>query len=367
MAMMCVLVKASSLSLESVLTELVFDYAEAVKYNELKRFGFEEYLWDEICLYYNYEGGQKIETLAKKFLFTALLEQKAEFDALPSFYDQYKIQGPGRMDAKIFVDKIKPDKRYPSLQLDIAVDLKIEGLLVSRDITCVRTADVFECVDIDIIRKIAASLLNGSLDYDAFERVISDRLNSIWYEAHRPEYAILSSVMAFFQKLETRIPAGLPAVDYIQNYVESYYLADTCYRRICVNFKKLENPTRELENLMRVIEEAYQVKFLDPLGKAFSDFLRGQDGWDFPGIKMSRNFYQEIQNKRYKKCIVIISDGFRYEIGRELYEKIKTDPVLKGSGEIGYAISPLPSETRFGMAALLLHRATAYANKNLYQ
>ncbi len=82
---------------------------------------------------------------------------------------------------------------------------------------------------------------------------------------------------------------------------------------------------------------------------------------------MSRNFYQEIQNKRYKKCIVIISDGFRYEIGRELYEKIKTDPVLKGSGEIGYAISPLPSETRFGMAALLLHRATAYANKNLYQ
>ena len=102
MAMMCVLVKASSRSIESVLTELVFDNSESSKYKDLKKFGFEEYLWDEICRYYNYEGDQKIETLIKRFMFTALLEQKAEFDGLPSFYDQYKIKGPGQMDAKFF-------------------------------------------------------------------------------------------------------------------------------------------------------------------------------------------------------------------------------------------------------------------------
>lgn len=363
MAMMCVLVKASSRSIESVLTELVFDNSQSSKYADLKKFGFEEYLWDEICRYYNYEGDQKIETLIKRFMFTALLEQKAEFDALPSFYDQYKISGPGQMDAKFFVDKIKSDKRYEALQLDIATDLKIEGLLVSRDITCVQTADIFECIDTDIIRKISISLSNGSLDYNTFERVISDRLNSMWYEMHSHEYAILSSVMAFFKRLETPISTGLLATDYVQNYTESYYLVDTYYRRICANYNKLENPSSEMEDLMRMVEAAYQSKFLDPLGKAFSDALKEQGNWDFPGLKMSRNFYQEVQAKNYKKCFVIISDGFRYEIGRELYEKLKIDSVLNGNEEIKYAISPLPSETRFGMASLLPHRIMAYMNK----
>ena len=363
MAMMCVLVKAASRSIESVLTELTFDDSSSSKYNELKKFGFEEYLWDEICRYYNYEGDQKIEILVKKFMFTALLEQKAEFDSLPSFYEQYKIHGQGKMDAKFFVDKIKSDNRYETLQLDVATDLKIEGLLVSRDITCVQTADIFECIDVDIIKKIAASLANGSLDYSTFEHVISDRLNSLWYEKHQNEYAILSSVMAFYKKLDTPISTGLLATDYIQNYTDSYYLVDTYYRRICANYNKLENPIIELEELMKIVEGTYQSKFLDPLGKAFSDSIKEQGDWEFPGIMKSRNFYQEVQNKNYKKCFVIISDGFRYEIGRELYEKIKTDAVLNGNEEIQYAISPLPSETRFGMASLLPHRIMEYVNK----
>jgi uncharacterized protein (TIGR02687 family) len=363
MAMMCVLVKAASRSIESVLTELVFDNAEHSKYMELKKFGFEEYLWDEICRYYNYEGDQKIETLIKRFMFTALLEQKAEFEALPSFYDQFEIHGPGKMDAKFFVDKIKADKRYPALQAEVAADLKIEGLLVSRDIISVQTADIFECIDTDIIRKIAASLVNGSLDYSTFEQVISERLNSMWYGAHESEYAILGSAMALFKKLEVPIPQGLLATEYVQKYTMDYYLVDTYYRRICANFNKLEDPITELEDLMRMVEGTYQTKFLDLLGKAFSDALKEQGSWNFPGIQMSGNFYREIQNKNYKKCFVIISDGFRYEIGRELYEKMKTDTVLNGKEEINYAISPLPSETRFGMASLLPHRLMAYANK----
>lgn len=363
MAMMCVLVKASSRSIESVLTELVFDNDDASKYADLKKFGFEEYLWDEICRYYNYEGDQKINTLIRRFMFTALLEQKAEFEELPSFYDQYKIQGPGQMDAKFFVDKIKADKRYETLQEKMAADLKIEGLLVSRDITCVQTADIFECIDIDIIKKISASLVNGSLDYNTFERVISDRLNSMWYEKHQAEYSVLGSAMAFFRKLDVPVSIGLLATEYVQKYAESDYLVDTYYRRVCANYNKIENPISELEELMGMIEGTYQTKFLDPLGKAFSDALKEQGNWEFPGIKMSRNFYQEVQNKNYKKCFVIISDGFRYEIGRELYEKLKIDSVLNGNEEINYAISPIPSETRFGMASLLPHRIMEYANR----
>ena len=63
---------------------------------------------------------------------------------------------------------------------------------------------------------------------------------------------------------------------------------------------------------------------------------------------------------------VIISDALRYEIGQEIVDNIKTDSVLKGGTTINYAIAPLPSETRFGMANLLPHKTIEYADKAVF-
>jgi len=365
MAMMCVIVKASSRSIESVLTELIFDET-GTKYSELKKFGFEEFLWDEISHFYNYEGDQKIDILTKRFMFTALLDQKIELGSLPSFYSQYIISNNGKMDAKFFVDKIKHDKRYPALQLSIATDLKIEGLLVSRDISCVQGADVFECIDTYVIKKIAESLKNGSLDYDTFDRVISNRINSMWYELHRAEYELLSNTMSFFRMLDKPVERQLSATEYIRNYTSTYYLVDKYYRHICICYKKIEHPIEEFEWLMEQVELSYQNKFLDVLGKEYSDALSKQSEWAFPGIDMTNDFYRQLQKHNYKKCFVIISDGLRYEIGHELFEMIRTDPILKGIEELNYMISPLPSETRFGMAALLPHSTIEYSKESVF-
>ncbi len=364
MAMLCVLTKASSRSIESVLTELVFD--SGAKYADVSKFKFEEYLWDEISRYYNYEGDRQISVLARKFLFTALLEQKADFGELPSFYQQYTITDTGRLDAKFFVDKIKSEKRYPVLQEDIAEALKIEGILVSRDISCVQEADVFECIDAHVVRMIGESLKNGSLDYDIFERVITLRRNSIWYGNYKAEYEFLSSSIAFFRLLEKQIPKQLLAADYVQKYVDEYYRVDFEFRHACAAYQKIKEPEDTFEWLMEHIDLTYQNKFLDVLGKEYSDALARQREWRFPGIPMTSGFYRTLQSKNYKKCIVIISDGFRYEMAHELYELIRADAVLKGSEKITCAISPLPSETRFGMASLLPHRSLSYQNGDVY-
>ncbi len=364
MAMLCVLTKASSRSIESVLTELVFDSGN--KYTDVVKFGFEEYLWDEISRYYNYDGDQRISTLTRKFLFTALLEQKADFGDLPSFYQQYTAAGAGRMDAKFFVDKIKTEKRYPALQADIAADLKIEGILVSRDISCVQEADVFECIDRHVVRMIGESLKNGSLDYDTFEKVIGLRRNSVWYEKFKAEYDFLSSSIAFLRLLEKPFPKQLLASDYVQRYAEEYYRVDYHFRHACAAYRMIEQPVDAFDWLIERIELTYQNKFLDVLGKEFSDALVRQGEWSFSGIPVTGDFYRTIQSKNYKKCFVIISDGLRYEIAHELYEQIQTDSVLKGSETISYAMSPLPSETRFGMAALLPHQSLSYQNGDVY-
>ena len=364
MAMLCVLTKASSRSIESVLTELVFD--SGTKYTDVAKFGFEEYLWDEISRYYNYEGDQKISVLTRKFLFTALLEQKADFGELPSFYQQYTITDTGRMDAKFFVDKIKSEKRYLALQEDVAADLKVEGILVSRDISCVQEADVFKCIDTHVVRMIGESLKNGSLDYDTFERVISLRRNSIWYDSYKAEYEFLSSAIAFFRLLEKPIPKQLLAADYVQKYADEYYRVDTEYRHACAAYRQIQESVDAFEWLIERVDLTYQNKFLNLLGKEYSDALARQQEWRFSGIPMTSDFYRTVQSKNYKKCIIIISDGFRYETAHELYELIQANTILKGSAKITYAISPLPSETRFGMASLLPHQSLGYQNGDVY-
>ena len=366
LGMLCALTRASARSIESVLTELVFNASAGTRYAEIRRLGFEEFLWDEIATAYNYEGDQKIEILTRRFLFTAFLEQTSDLGDLPSFYSQYTIDGVGRMDAKFFVDKLKTDKRYPALQAALAEDLKIEGILTAKAMEAFRDADVFECIDQQIIKTIAESLKNGSLDYDNFAHIISGRMNSIWYENFRAEYELLSSTIAFYRALEKPIPKQMMATDYIQGYTGSYYRVDQHYRHICASYRRIERPTDEFEWLMDRVELSYQTHFLEVLGKEYSDALTGQKEWRFPGIPSTQDFYYSVQRNNYKKCFVIISDALRYEIAQELFERIQADPVLQGSEELLCAISPLPSETRFGMASLLPHRMITYEKEAVY-
>lgn len=362
LAMMSVLVKSSVRSTEAVLTELVFDNSEAAKYKELCKFGFEDYLWDEIAKEYDYTGDQKIDSLIKKFLFTAMLDQDVELGSVPSFYKQFMIEGEGKNGAKSFVHHLKQDPRYRQLQLNVATDLKIDGLFSARDINCIGTSDVFECSDHCAIKKISESLVSGSLDYDVFIKVINDRNNSMWQAEYRHEYEFLRSAIEFLRLVEHNIPQDLTAVEYIKLYAKSLYKVDLYYRHLVTSYEQIENPIAEMEQLCCRLELHYEQSYLAKLGGAFSKAISDQTQWEFTGVQKSAQFFQLIQRQQYKKLFVIISDGLRYEIGQDIFEKIKNDSALRGKVSIDYALSPLPSETRFGMASLLPHTKLSYVD-----
>lgn len=372
-AMMAVLTKAQANNIESVLKELVFEDDDHSKYKDLVKFCFEDAFWNAVCDLYNYDGDLKIETLIKKFMFTAFIEQTVgqnkdasnPFDNMASFYNQFLITGKGVNDAKFFIGGIKSDERYEGLQDGLSLDLKIEGLISTKDITAIQFADIFECLDIEIITKIAGNLASGSLEYDAFERVIMNRCNSMWYEKHKDEYGVLLATIRFLRCLDKPIAKGLDVNEYINKYTTEYYKIDTEYRKAVTYYRNLENPGEVFESLMDLVENSYQFKFLDILGPEYSKALSLQNSWDFVAGDMSDDFYRLIQKNPTKKMFVIISDGLRYEIGQEIYERIKINKVLKGGAEISHMVSPLPSITSFGMASLLPHKTISYENKQV--
>lgn len=367
-AMMAVLTKAAANTIESVLTELVFEDGEHAKYAELKKYRLEDSFWNSVCDQYNYDGDLKVESLIKKFIFTAFIEQTIgqnkdssnPFDNMVSFYKQFYLADKSVNDAKFFIDRIKSDKRYEELQSGLSLDLKIEGLIATKDITAIQFADTFDCLDVEIISKIANSLVSGSLEFDNFERVIMNRVNSMWFESHKAEYGVLLATVRFLRALDKPIPKDLTVNEYINKYVNEYYKIDTEYRKAVTFYRQIGFPSVEFEQLMDVIENSYQIKFLDVLGPAYSTALSKQDDWDFIGVDMSKDFYRYIQKNPTKKMFVIISDALRYEIGYEIFEKIKVNKVLKGGAEISHMISPLPSITSFGMASLLPHKSMTY-------
>ena len=369
LALMSVLVRSEKKTIDSVLTELVFDN-DGSKYKEIVKYRLEDYFWNGVSETFNYEGEQKIGILSKRFVFSAYAEQvygqgygmNDSIDSLSSFYKQYLVPEKGLNDAKFFIDSIKGDERYRDFQARIADELRIEALIGTKDITSIQGADIFECLDLEIIKKICDSLVNGSLEFDFFERIIMNRVNSMWYENLKHEYGFLLSSIRLLRQVDKGIPFGLTANEYIEKYVGELYKIDAEYRRAITSYKRIDEPSDDFETLIGIVERTYQTRFLDVLGNEYSKALEQQGKWEFVGQTGSDEFYSQIQKNPTKKMFVIISDALRYEIGEELCERIKSNKILKGGAEIEHMVSSLPSITSFGMATLLPHRELSFSS-----
>jgi len=360
--MIAALVKAKSIKIEAILTELIFDVTIGSKYQEVVNFGFEEYLWNQINAYSNYSGEQSILSLVKQYMMTAVAKT-TKIENYSSFYKQYIIDSSNQAsnDALLLVDNLKTDNRYFDLQKYISQELRVYELLHTRGIDDLGDSDVFEIFDSFIIQTIFEGLSQGSLDYDFFKMVVKNRTNSFWYQKHANEYEVILEIIYFEKSLKIQYFDNQSSEDYIKLYVESLYQVDLHYRHIISLLNKIYEYEEVISHLKNSINNKYEM-YLNNIGSYFSKSLEKKDKWYFLGeIPLSR-FYQEIQRVNSKKMFVIISDALRYEVAYELNEIIKTDPILRGKTQLQNMIAPVPSITKLGMASLLPHKELKYGN-----
>jgi uncharacterized protein (TIGR02687 family) len=359
--MMAALVKSKYMTLNYILTELVFDLNGA-KYDDLNKYGLVPDLWQEIGKIYGYGGLEKIESLINTFMVTTLI-RKTRFEKVPNVLNAF-IMKENSEDAEIFIEEIKDEPRFRELQDQVANRLKFVNTFNKANINEFKNCDVFEDIDKIIINRISDALENGTYDFDFFERIINiNRKTSVWWNIYEHQYKMLLSAIAFYKNIDMNIPTDLKAEEYIKNYTQQYYLIDQYYRHILNHFKQIEEPFETLIKLEEKVNLDYETIYLNKLSRCFNQALCEKNSeWKFNNISLTNQFYKNNLVINTNKVFVIISDALRYEIGAELVDKINVNPILRGSVELEYMISPIPSITKFGMASLLPNQKIEYVD-----
>lgn len=142
------------------------------------------------------------------------------------------------------------------------------------------------------------------------------------------------------------------AEDYIQRYEKELYKLDGFYRNAFTAYQQFsEEMLPEYELVFAELNKTYDQYLIDlnnPWVKSLDEI-----GFDFGKLSTHKqfNFYQEFVMPITNKKVVIISDAFRYELGIELMNELKTES--DNNITCSAMLASIPSYTNLGMSNLL--------------
>jgi uncharacterized protein (TIGR02687 family) len=242
---------------------------------------------------------------------------------------------------------------YDKLSAHVSNRLNATSVLSNMDLASLLNCDTFLAIDQIIVKWLVERLLaedtGANLDNQSIPEICSKRSKMHFGKKTETTYQLLGSAYQLIQAANYTCPDGFSAV--IQKYQKEDYKLDREYRNFYVSYDKLEDTTA-LEPLRDLVENIYTNEYLMKVMPKWSAGILEPDA--FTKLPLQRNFYSRFIRPISERIVVIISDAMRYEVGRELFEKMQDNP--RCTVKMDAQLSVLPSYTRLGMAALLPHR-----------
>jgi uncharacterized protein (TIGR02687 family) len=322
---------------------------------EFKKYGLDKAFWKHISHTFSFADEEpNLEKLIIS-LFLTYTEKEVHKELLTSM-NKYLLNKSGTVIA--FMDQLMNNVLYRD-KFDLLSDLvyrMINGEKLFRDyqVEDIADLDIFRFVDEMIIEWIIERLLDENLNatvngmdipelcrYRELKHFGKDYLNE--YHVLRHGFYVISHVN---YKPEPEI------LSIIKKYDEEDYRIDTHYRKFYYYLDKVKNQ-HIFDNLQELVENIYTNKYLDVITQQFNK------KFSFEGLrgtyKLQRDFYRNFVAKSKERLVVIISDALRYEVAKELVERLERDKKF-AAVDIEPQIGVLPSYTRLGMASLLPHK-----------
>jgi uncharacterized protein (TIGR02687 family) len=352
-----VLTKVKLMSLEEIVKALIKENLDRSNklYEDVKKFGSVEALWNLIENYYGYSFEEKSLERFMAMLLVTTMNETVKFE-LPKAYTPFistKVT-----NCVVFVNHFMhhgiDSKYYDRMESLTSKKLKITSLLEKRDIDEFINCDVFEEIDLIIFKRITSLLEEDVEEYNKYLNIFNGRRTLHFYRKHESEYEALKWVMNLLNK-KKELGSSIKtesAYNMFITYTEEYYSIDKAYRKFYYYFDKCEQKDN-LHGLRDKIENIYTNWYLQELSiKWFEALENCNNTWRIDGLRQQDRFYKDFIKYKYKERVfVIVSDALRFECAEELNSLLTNE--RKGISTLEFMQGAIPSYTKLGMAALL--------------
>lgn len=310
-------------------------------------------LWTRIDIELGYKSANpSLDDLRVWLAQSTLASALEDFDvtittSAPSLRTDYFLQELRLREVDAYIEFCESE--ISSLvQLDHLSELNPEVLSTKHHVSQIDRLLFDKCLD-------ALSDPTKSLPSLQIQSIITNRKASNWFEpVRKPFEALLQGTLI----LELVHKFDLHCFDFetaTKNYVDSWYQVDMAYRKFVSAAKTNEDFSDEFEAFVKLVEATYVNKFQNSIGEKWQSVLHSTASWSGVGsVRMARDFFKHnvrvpLSNEK-NKIAVIISDAMRFEIGVEASNRLSNQGY---DIKVESMISPLPSYTQLGMAALL--------------
>jgi len=335
--------------LRVVITE---DGQEENRYlEEFKKYDLVDPFWRMCDLQFGYsDQNPTVEKLIITMFVT--YTQRQLKDDIPDSWKSFESYKSGSVMAFLdnLMNHVMYRERFDELSGYVSRGLNAKEVLKEYSPEALMGCDTFQEIDWVIIDWIKDRLieedLGARINGMSIPQICSSRRKRHFAEKFRAEYHLLESAYHVTCAINYIEKSSLN--DIVRKYTEEDYNIDYRYRRFYYNYDMLSDPYR-FEKLRDRIEKIYTNKYLDRSINRWTKALEKERSSS--SITPQREFYRQYVQSSKDRVVVIISDAMRYEVGKELYQRLVDDE--KCTPSIQAMMGSLPSITRLGMAALL--------------
>jgi hypothetical protein len=169
------------------------------------------------------------------------------------------------------------------------------------------------------------------------------------------EYAV--TVASFYEKLSRLGTVVLDTPDeYVIRYTEDFYLFDLYYRQSIELYHTIDYELpcyAELETVKQTLDKTY-AQIANKINSEWTKCLkeRGNGYAEITKALPQQDFFAKVYDPTVKQAI-IVCDAFRYELAKELVERLAS--TTRYTPELTPGLAMLPTETKYCKSALLPH------------
>ena len=329
----------------------------------IESFGSLEILWKVINKYVG-DCHENLSNAFETILYTALYQTMGS--AMPSKIRTY-IFDRGLNDCYTLVSEWTSNTKFSdeirSMIDDIDEKRNLFSLFDAQSIDELVNSDLFSSINDGLLRKLFSACATKAIAGEKIKSIVEERRKHLWYERYSNYYECLYSIGELFWLYDS-ISGGFHYInekDLWKDYQNKLCLFDTYYRHIHnyvykSSLSTIDRIQDKLNEALEYVENLYKNFFLKGLNDSWVNLINNSlatTGRIKSDIKTQLDFYSSYvtQSSDDRLTVVIISDGMRYEVAKELEKRLNSE--LKCNVKLDAIQSVFPAITKYGMAALL--------------